>query len=375
MKLLLAALLLGPQDAVTETVQEKTADETLSREEIAEPIQRGVKYLLGLQNEDGSWANAAPSTFEIGFAHETFYAWQLASQGLACMALASVPPTEETDKALARGIDFLCTTRIPTRGADWDIDGVWTAIYGFTSCIELLSDKRFAEHEGLKTRANEFLGELRRHQALSGGWAYYDDPPFDTVPTWATSFCTAQLLPYLVQAKALGFEVEDRMIARATKYVRQCALPNGAYTYDLTPVPRISGVEHINKVEGSLGRIQVCNWGLSKAGVKQITHDVVREGLEHFFDKHGFLDHVRTRPIPHEGFHANAGYFYFYGHYYAAQAIDLLPEDEREFYHSRLRPHITKTQWDSGGTSDFLGTGYMRVASTSFLVMTLQAGM
>ena len=74
----------------------------------------------------------------------------------------------------------------------------------------------------------------------------------------------------------------------------------------------------------------------------------VRTGLEAFFRHRGFLDHVRTRPIPHEGFHANAGYFYFFGHYYAARVIELLPREEREAYRARLRPHLCKTQWASG---------------------------
>ena len=43
--------------------------------------------------------------------------------------------------------------------------------------------------------------------ATSGGWAYYDDPPFTKQPTWATSFCTALVLPTLSRAGAVGVEV------------------------------------------------------------------------------------------------------------------------------------------------------------------------
>lgn len=380
----LACLVLVPalaQDtrAVGEQDEAPPAAATLSREDVYEPLDRGVSYLLGTQNEDGSWSSKAPTClFEIGFALETYYSWQVASQGLACMALAAVPETPERQRALEAGVRFLCETRLPHRGADWDIDGVWTCLYGYVACIEVLSSGRLEGEpwsEMLLTRAGEFLGELRRHQALSGGWAYYDDPPYDVVPTWATSFSTALVLPALVRGQELGLEVEQKMIDRAVRYVRRCALPNGAYSYDLTPVARLSGVEHINKIEGSLGRIQVCNWGLAGAGVQQVTAEVVRDGLEQFFLHHGFLDHVRTRPIPHEGFHANAGYFYFFGHYYAARAIELLPEEEREGFHARLRPHLCKTQWQSGGASDFLDAGYLVTASTSYLVLSLQAGL
>ena len=35
---------------------------------------------------------------------------------------------------------------------------------------------------------------------------------------------------------------------------------------NLNPIPRLQGGEHINAVPGSLGRIQVCNWALRRAG-------------------------------------------------------------------------------------------------------------
>ena len=61
-----------------------------------------------------------------------------------------------------------------------------------------------------------------------------DDPPFDVVPTWATSFCTALVLPSLIAAKERGWEIDDELVRRAIKYVRRCRLPGGAYSYDLS---------------------------------------------------------------------------------------------------------------------------------------------
>ena len=81
------------------------------------------------------------------------------------------------------------------------------------------------------------------------------------------------------------------------------------------------------------------------------------------------------RPIPHEGYYANAGYFYYFGHYYAALAIEQLPLEEREAWHARLRPHLIKAQREDGSTSDFLDSTYMITASTSYAALALQLGM
>lgn len=354
----------------------------LAREDVGGAIDGGIAYLISKQHEDGSWGNDAPKMLELGFALNTYRSWRLASHSISTMALAAVDETPERLAALEAAVTYLSTCELPLRDSNWDIDYVWTALYGTVGTVELLGDPRLAKGgslahlEGpLRARAEQFLDVLLSHQASTGGWAYYDDPPFDKEPTWATSFCTALVLPSLQAAADRGLEVPPRVIERARRYVERCALPGGAYTYDLDPTPRISGVEHINLIEGSLGRTQVANWARRSLGDRRVTDDVVREGLEALFRHHGFLDHVRLRPIPHEGFHANAGYFYFFAHYYAARAINLLPEGEREIWHARLRPHLVKTQRGSGAASDFLGSSYTVNAGTSFLVLSLQEGL
>ena len=380
--LVVCVVLVHPAGAQEERPAEgrhpAAVERTLAREDVYEPLDRAVGYLLGTQLKDGAWGQRTPSVLEPGFGAEAYPAWQMAASALACMALARVQPTEEVRAALDRGVRWLLTEPVAGRPSDWDQDHVWAGLYGFVACVELQQDARFqggAWQQLFRARTGEFLDLLDRYQAASGGWAYYDDPPYVRTPTWATSFCTALVLPPLQKARQLGYPVEERTLERARRYVEMCAAPNGAYTYDITPVQRMGGVEHINRVEGSLGRMQVCNWALAELGVKKVTPEVMRESLGAFFEHHGFLDHVRTRPIPHEGFHANAGYFYFFAHYYAALAIGVLPEDEREALHARLRPHVVKTLWKSGGTNDFISSETYVTSSTAYAILALAEGL
>ena len=352
----------------------------LSADDARTAHAKSLAWLVGAQNEDGSWGTGRiDSLLEHGFALESFYAWQMASSALADLALASAGDTPERRAALERGIAWLTTARLPKRGEDWDIDYAWTALYGFVACVELVQDPRFAGVEetaaALRRRGMEFYDLLVRLQSIDGGWGYYDDPPYPAGrPMWATSFSTACVIPALLRAHELGWEVDPAVAGRATEYVRRCIVPGGAYSYDLKPVPRFAG-ESINDIKGSLGRTQVCNWALHEAGLERITDDRLREGLEAFFQHHVFLDVARMRPIPHEAYYYNSGYFYFFGHYYAGLVIELLPEEEREAWHAKLRAEVVKAQNKDGSSDDFVAGGWSRVACTAFAALALREGL
>ena len=183
------------------------------------------------------------------------------------------------------------------------------------------------------------------------------------------------MVPALDVASKLGWLSDASTHERAVAFVRRCRLPNGAYEYDLNPVPRLTGGEHINDVKGSLGRIQVCNWALRQAGEPTVTDAVIRRGVEQFFEHHRFLAVARMRPVPHEAYYMNAGYFFYFGHYYCGLAIELLPAVEREPFREQLRTKLLATQRPDGSYCDFLGSSYMVSASTAFATLAMQVGL
>ncbi len=371
------ALVLGAALSAQKPIEEVPA--TMAADEARGALDRGIAWLLANQSEDGAWGvGVIDSALFPNFSIETYYNWQVAAHGVALLALMQVEETPEVRIALEKGIRWLSETRDSKRGSDWDSDYVWAGLYGYTAFAEAAQDPRFqtAEwHELVEEGGKRYFGILERNQVPEGGWGYYDFPYPTQRPKWATSFCTALVLPALQAGIEMGWVKDPAILERAKRYVADCALPNGAYEYDLNPIPRINGGESINDVKGSLGRIQVCNWSLASTGEKKITADRIREGLDHFLSKHKFLDVARKRPIPHEAYYANAAYFYWFGHAYAARAINLLPETEREAYHARLRPHAVKAQRKDGSSTDFVPYSSMTTASTAFMVLTLALGM
>ena len=342
-------------------------------------VDRALGFLLDTQRDDGAFGHGVlQNLLDSGFAVETYYDYHLAACALACLALLEADETPDRLAALQKGLRYLCTTRMPRRGSDWDVDQVWAALYGAVATVRAADDSRFAQESELGSmiadRGRAFVALLVRTQSPEGGWAYYDDPPFSRRPTWSTSFCTALVLPALDRALELGWLDDEAVVARARRYVERCALPGDSYEYDLRPIPRITGGENINRIKGSLGRTQVCNWALARVGSERVDGAKIRRGLEAFLKHHRFLDVARMRPRPHEAYYANAGYFYSFGHYYAGLVIGELPPEEREGWHARLRPHVLGTFRADGSVCDYQVNSYMAVASTSFAALALMAG-
>jgi hypothetical protein len=369
----------GTQKGETVLVEPRDVPARMDAEPARRALERSLEWFVAGQHADGTWGTFVPSDLmELGFAAESYYDWNLASNFLVVLALMECEETPERRAALEHGLRAACEKRMPIRGDDWDNDAMWTALYATVTLTRAAADERLQSEpwrEMVQKTGRVYADVLRRNQVIEGGWGYYDDPPFTNRPKWATSFATACVVPALKQALELGWITDPAIVQRAVRYVDRCRLPNGAYEYDLNPIPRMVGGEHINQVPGSLGRIQVCNWALASVGVGKVTPDLMRAGLEQFFDDHRFLDAARLRPIPHEAYFANAGYFYFFGHYYAALTINLLPESEREELHARLRPHLVKAMRENGSCTDFLNSDYDVLASTAFLALALDAGL
>jgi hypothetical protein len=74
---------------------------------------------------------------------------------------------------------------------------------------------------------------------------------------------------------------------------------------------------------------------------------------------------------PHESFLGVAGYFYYYGHWYAALCIDQLPAAERPYFQDHLAHIILAHQDGDGSWWDFPLYNYYQQYGTAMAVMTL----
>ena len=177
------------------------------------------------------------------------------------------------------------------------------------------------------------------------------------------------MLIALKQAATIGVEYPEQLTKKAIDSLLRQRYPDFSYAYGeyLRMNPRLG----INRPAGSLGRSQVCNLALRMYGHEEVTDDVLKAWLDRLFARNGWLGIGRKRPIPHESHFQVAGYFYYYGHYYAAMCIDELPEEERPYFQDHLARILLPLQEKDGSWWDYPLYDYHQPCGTAMAVSSL----
>ena len=146
-------------------------------------------------------------------------------------------------------------------------------------------------------------------------------------------------------------------------------LPDFAYAYGeyLKLAPRYG----INRPAGSLGRSQACNLALRMYGDEKITNEVLKTWLDRLYARNGWLSIGRKYPVPHESHFGVAGYFYYYGHFYAAMCIEELPSSERPYFQDHLANILLPLQEKDGSWWDYPLYNYHQQYGTAMAVCAL----
>ena len=339
-----------------------------------EARRRGIAYLLKSQNEDGSWGrfeSARPWEVYLGSvaSHRAFRA---ATSALCVLALLGPAQRDtEVQQALERGLHYLLEEPPLYRATGEVLYNVWGHGYVLQAMSAVLGAGRLsAFHSRARKVAQREIKLLRELQGADGGWSYYDFQFARQHPTGriSTSFTTAAVLVALHEARLAGLEVAAPCTDAALRSLSRLRRPDGAYIYGLYLRLR---PEHLaNHVQGSLGRSQSCNLALwlHQHGVGE---EELERGLENLSRFHHFIEMGKSRPYPHESWYATAGYYFFFGHYYAARIARELPAEKGRRFLAELRETIIRLQDEDGSWWDFPFYGYHKPYGTAFALLTL----
>jgi hypothetical protein len=344
--------------------------------EIDASIQQGISFLLAVQNTNGSWGSPHRTKSlniyaPVPGAHHAFRA--AVTSLCLCALIEASDGADEVLAAIDRGeawiFDHLPHLRRATPEA---IYNTWSHAYSIQALVRMYDrqPKNTVRRQEIARLIRDQMGMLGRFESVDGGWGYYDMRAGAKRPTSSSiSFVNGTVLVALKEARDIGIEPDANLAQRAVAATLRQQKPDFSYLYG--EYLKYRPMRGINRPGGSLGRSQVCNLALRFWGDKKVTDTVIRTWLNRLFARDGWLSIGRKRPVPHESWFQVAGYFYYYGHYYAARCIALLPEEERPFYQDQLARLLCPLQERDGSWWDFPFYNYHQQYGTAFALMTL----
>ena len=270
---------------------------------------------------------AVPSGYRVG------------GTAITCTALLLAPGLDkspERRQALDRALGFMLASidedpqleAGPKRG--YDVRG-WAHSYLLDYLLHARSRGILGDHALRVEKAIAHLIHcLGLNQTRHGGWNYANDS--------LSPFMTGATLLTLYRAQADGFTVPALMVERALAALEVARGANDAYPYSGL------GTRGATLAAGSSARSAVAELALFRAGRSDAEH--LCRSVDLFFSHWQELLKRKSQQGTHVGRYGIAPYYFFFGHAYAALAIEQLPEAMRNPRRAAMEELLWK---DAGG--------------------------
>ncbi|MFN0054164.1 MAG: prenyltransferase/squalene oxidase repeat-containing protein [Planctomycetales bacterium] len=276
-------------------------------------INRGLESLAASQQEDGS--------FGSGSTHRRHVA-VTALAGMAFLSAGNVPERGKYGRTVQRAVDYILANTDPTGLISAPEHRQQNPMYGHGFATLFL-----AEVYGM-TRQSEVRDKLKlainlivSSQNREGGWRYFP------VRREADVSATVCQIMALRAARNAGMYVPKSTVDACTRYVKQCQNPDGGFSYQL-----LAGTQSI--------------WPRSAAGLVALYSAGIYEGREIEKGLRYLMGHIpRGEVFRHEA-------FYYYGHYYAVQAMWHAGGNYWRQWYPAIRDELLNRQTQNGSWSD-----------------------
>ena len=283
--------------------------------------------------------------------------YRVGGTALVSTALLHLPDTsgstDDRTAALTRSITFLCeSTKDPLMQwtdyeGGYDVRG-WGYIYALDFLCDLQQAGAVPEDlEDAVRNAVAFYTRALQQIAIPdwGGWTYSRNRDVRK-PCPQAPFMTGPALQALFAAAEHGLEVDPDTITAALDALERSRSTTGGVEYS-------GGLEQAppdTHAAGAAGRMLASETTLYLAGRGSLAR--VRGAIDSFLAFWDELEARRGKTGTHKGAYGVAPYYFFFAHYYAAQAIELLPDPIRVEYRKPLRRRLEQVRLDDGLWND-----------------------
>jgi hypothetical protein len=307
-----------------------------------ELIERAVERLVEIQETDGAWPYEG--VYRVGGKIPVGY--RVGGTSIVCCALLGAPikDRQKADEAIRRGVALILTELehpLMKRSTinRYDVR-VWGHIYALELLVRLKTCGRFADLErDAQAWIEKLVPILVEEQLDDGGWNYASRNQHAT-------FVTAPALQALMLAHKQGVEVETSVFDRGLKALTNSRGRNGAFSYSGTTAVMGGG----EKIPGSIARNAVCEATLLMFDQGDLQH--LQTAIDGFYEHWDELEKRRKKTGTHLPPYGIAPYYFYYGHRYLAQALEMLPAESREKEFERFEVILRKTMDDDHTWND-----------------------
>lgn len=316
---------------------------------IAEAFSRGTRLIVQGQESGSEWPYEG--VYRVGGKIPVGY--RIGGTAICASALVRTPGFEADDDAKSaamRGMDFIIKgigepLMSPDYDGGYDVRG-WGYTYGLDFLLLLKTrglipdDRKEAAEEAIRF----YLAAIQTTEIPQvGGWNYARPPGIDKVAP-PSPFMTAPTLLALFEARRQGYEVDHAVVDRALDYLESSRNASGAVVYSG------AGDRKRDGVPGAVGRMLATESVLYLAG--RGSQAGVRAAIDAFIVHWDWLEQRRAQTGTHVAPYGVAPYYFYYAHYFAAQAVELLPEHERAEYRRRIHDLLFSTREEDGSWND-----------------------
>jgi hypothetical protein len=330
--------------------EQTTAIEPETRR-VEDALRKGIEVLLALQEGDARAEWPYEGVYRVEGAIPIGY--RIGGTAISAMALMAAPGYEDDPErraAVRRATQFIISgLDHPLMGAKiegrYDVRG-----WGYTYALHLLLELRERAlvpddlSDSVDQAIRAYIGRIAATEIpQSGGWNYSRRAGFDQ-PSPQSAFMTAPTLQALFRARARGFEVDAKVIDRGVAALQRGRIASGAFAY------AGDGGAAKDGLPGAIGRTLAAETTLQLCGHSTQAH--LRSALDDFFTHWRELDKRRAQPGTHAPPFGVAPYYFYYAHYFAAQAIEQLPDAERADYRRKLTDLLFSVRQADGSWND-----------------------
>jgi hypothetical protein len=275
-------------------------------------VNKGLAWLAEQQGEDGGYGGSPYAS------QDTHHAGITALAGLAFMQGGNLPARGKYGKNVQRCLDFVLNNCHESGLISSDNSNGAMYAHGFATLF-LGEIYGMTGDEAVKDHLVKAVHLIERTQNPQGGWRY------QPVPLDADISVTICQVMALRAARDGGVKVEKSVMDKAIKYVRECQNDDGGFCYQAEMHGAGSG------------------YARTAAGVSALYYAGVFEGD----DLERGLRYL-ARFTPGSGEQAAEG-MYFYGNYYAVQAMFLAGGDYWATFYPAIRDQLIERQDKTAG--------------------------